>query len=283
MYRRLVLGLSLAAAVFGAGLERAQALYQRTEYAAALDELAKSAEPRGGPAWELAGKAYYQLREYKKAIEAFEKATRAEPDNARYENWLGRSWGRRAEAANPLLAPGYAVKARRSFERAVELNIRDHDAVNDLLSYYLEAPGFLGGGLDKAAALAARIQTIDPAGHHAALAQIAERRKEHDPAESHLRRAIALAPKQVGRVVDLARFLARRGRHSDAESAFQQAARLEPDSRLLLYARAETYVESKRNLDLAKSLLQQYLRSPLTPDDPSRDDARRLLERASGE
>ena len=37
------------------------------------------------------------------------------------------------------------------FEKSVELDGKNLEAINDLFSYYLEAPGFLGGGLDKAA------------------------------------------------------------------------------------------------------------------------------------
>ena len=117
----------------------------------------------------------------------------------------------------------------------------------------------------------------------AALAQIAERQKEYEMAEKQWRRAVALAPKQVGRLVDLAKFLARRGKYPESEGAFQQATKVEPNSRLVLYARAEAYVETNRNLETARDLLQQYLRSPLTPDDPSREEARQLLKRASGE
>jgi len=275
--------LSLAAAAaFGTDLDRAKKLYDRTEYPAALEVLAKSAEPKSGAAWELSGKANYQLGEYKKAIESFEKATQAEPNNSRYHNWLGRAWGRRAETSNPLAAPGHASRARQSFERAVQLNPRDLEAVNDLLSYYLEAPGFLGGGLDKATALAEKIKTSDQAEYHSALAQIAERQKLHDLAEGQFRRAAALAPKQVGRLVDLAKFLARRGKFAESENAFQLASKVEPNNPMVLYARAETYVETNRNLDAAKALLEQYLKSPLSPDDPSRQDARRLLKRASG-
>lgn len=279
----IILLLSVAIAAFGSDLERAQSLYDRTEYPAALDVLQKSAEPKTGAAWELAGKANYQLGEFKKSIEAFEKATQAEPNNSQYFNWLGRAWGRRAETSNPLSAPGHASKARQYFERAVQLNGRNQDAVNDLFSYYLEAPGFLGGGLDKAMVLADQIKTNDPAEYHSALAQIAERQKQYDLAEGQWRKAIALAPKQVGRVVDLAKFLARRGKYNESDGAFMQAARVAPNSRLVVYARAETYVETKRNLDTARELLHQYLRSPLSPDDPPREEALRLLKRASGE
>ena len=68
--------------------------------------------------------------------------------------WEG--YGRRAETANPLSAPMLASKARKAFEKSVELDERNLEAINDLFSYYMEAPGFLGGGLDKGGGLAAR-------------------------------------------------------------------------------------------------------------------------------
>lgn len=202
----------------------------------------------------------YQLGDFKQSIAYFERAAAAEPENARYQHWLGRP-GCRAETANPFSAPGYASKARQFFERSVALNPRNQEAVNDLFSYYLEAPGFLGGGIDKAAALTERIKSNDPAEYHYAQAQIAERRKQYDQAEGQLRRAVDLAPKQVGRLVDLAKFLARHGKYSESENTFSQAAKVAPESKQLLFARAEIYVETKRNRDMARQLLEQYRRA----------------------
>ena len=50
----------------------------------------------------------------------------------------------------------------------------------------------------------------------------------------------------------------------------------------LLYTRAKTYVETRRNLDQARDLLRKYLQSNLTPNDPTREEAQKLLQRASG-
>src|SRR5205814_8317627 len=117
-------------------------------------------------AWLLIGQNYYGLGDLKKATEALEKAIAAEPQHSDHYMWLGRAYGRRAETSSPFTAPGYASKARQNFEKAVHLNPHNIEALTDLFEYYLEAPGILGGGLDKARALAADIAKIDPAEGH---------------------------------------------------------------------------------------------------------------------
>jgi cytochrome c-type biogenesis protein CcmH/NrfG len=83
----------------------------------------------------------------------------------------------------------------------------------------------------------------------------------------------------VGRLIDLAKFLSDRGRVKESDEKFTEASRLAPDSAQLLFARAETYIRQKRNLNDARLLLERYLASPLTPDDPPREDARALLSK----
>ena len=87
----------------------------------------------------------------------FQKAFGLEPSKSQYAHWLGRAFGRRAEMSNWFSAPGYASKARQYFEQAVALDPVNEEALNDLFDFYLQAPGFLGGGYDKAQAVARRI------------------------------------------------------------------------------------------------------------------------------
>jgi tetratricopeptide (TPR) repeat protein len=206
----------------------------------------------------------------------------SDPRSSVIQHWLGKAYGRRAETSSFLTAPRYASRCREHFEKAVELDPNNVEAMNDLLEYYLEAPGILGGGLEKAEALAARISAKDPVEKHYALARLAEKRKEFHTAEQHLRSAVDLAPKQVGRVVDLAKFLAKQGKVSESDAMFQRAAKLAPDHPKVLFGRAQVYVEGKRNLDEARQLLERYLKCNLTPDDPPREQAERLLRQARG-
>lgn len=260
---------------------KAQDLYNHTDYEASLRTLRDGA-PSSPKAEYLAGRDYFMLGDYKQATESLQRAVSGDPSNAEYVLWLGRSYGRRAETASPFSAPKYASKARASFEKAVELDPKNQDALSDLFDYYLEAPGFLGGGYDKAQAVAKRMADLNPAEGHLAQAKLADRRKQFDTAEEQLRRAAEVAPHELGRLLDLARYLAKHGQTAESDAAFQKAAKLAPNSPRVNFVRAQTLIEQHRNLPEAKALLDKYLQSNLTADDPSRAQAEKLLKKTSG-
>lgn len=264
-----------------ADLGRARKLYDRIDYAGAL-KILQSQTLKDGPAWELIGQSYFMMAEYKKAAGAFEQAVAADPSSSEFVLWLGRAWGRRAEVSNALVAGSYASKARQCFERAVALDGTNKEALSDLFDYYLEAPGFLGGGFGKAEDVANRMARLDAAEGYFAKAQLSDRRKHFDEAEAQLRRAVELTPRQVGRLLDLAAYLSKRGRAQESDLAFARAQKLAPNSPDVLYRTAETYVRDGRNLEKARDLLRRYLGSELTPEDPSREKAQVLLRKADG-
>jgi tetratricopeptide (TPR) repeat protein len=265
----------------GPELDQARKLYNSTEFDQSL-KILKAIPAKDGAVYELIGRNYYMLGDFKRATDALEKAVAAEPRDSWHALWLARAYGRRAETSSIFTAPGHATKARQFFEKAVQLDARNLEAMSDLFEYYLEAPGFLGGGSDKAAAMAERIGKLNAAEGHLAEARLAEKKKEYQTAEEHLQRAIETAPQQVGRLIDMARFLASHGRFQEAEQNFAKAEKIAPQSPRLLYARAAVYIKSGRNLDQAKELLKRYLNSTLTVDDPPRSEAEKLLRQVQG-
>jgi tetratricopeptide (TPR) repeat protein len=281
MWRGILVFSILTVSVLGASssLDSAKRLYQQTNYEGSLAAL--SALPdKDARVFDLMGRNQFMLGDYKRASESYQQAALADPANSTYENWLGKSFGKRAETASPFTAPGLASKARQHFERAVALDSGNKEAMSDLFEYYLEAPGFLGGGLDKAARLADRMAAVDPAEGLWAQARIAERRKDYRKAEEQLRRAMQAAPLQVGRTLDLAKFLSKQGRIEESEQTFRAAEKIAPNNPRVLYVRAETYIKSGRNMNTARDLLKRYLTEPLSPDDPPRQDAEKLLKQA---
>ena len=287
MSRLLVFSLftftaTLSLALSPLDLDRARELYQKTDYAGVLKLLGPLPE-KTGEAYALIGQAQFMNGEYKRSVEAFEKAIAQDPQSSRYVHWLGRAYGRQAESASPFTAPGLALKTRQAFEKAVAMDAANKEALSDLFEYYMDAPGFLGGGLSRAQDVVTRISRIDQAEGMYANAQLADKRKDFNSAEQQFRRAIDLAPRQVGRVLDLAKFLARRGRVSESDQVFGQAAKLAPNNPQVLYDRAAFYIKQKRNLNEAAGLLEKYINSPLTPDNVPREKAMELLKHTKGD
>jgi tetratricopeptide (TPR) repeat protein len=264
-------------AASGGDFEQARKFYNLTEFDQSLKVLLAIPE-KDAAVYEFIGRNYYMQGEYKKATESLDKAAASDPDNGEIALWLGRSFGRRAETSSPFTAPGQASKARQWFEKAVELTPKNLEALSDLFEYYLEAPGFLGGGLDKAQAIAAKMSALDAAEGHWAAAKLAEKRKEFSSAEEQLRRAIDASPQRVGRILDLAKFLARQGRFQEADQSFARAEKVAPNSPRIVYAKADVYIKAGRNLEVAKTLLKRYMTMKLSPEDPTRADAAKLLK-----
>jgi tetratricopeptide (TPR) repeat protein len=261
--------------------DRARELYQRTEYQSSLNLLLPLAN-KDAEEFQLIGQDRFMLGDYKKAAEAFDNTLSLlqgshRPIHVGIYVWLGRAYGRRAETSGPLSAPGYASHSRKYFEAAVQMDIRNKEASGDLFDYYMGAPGFLGGGLSKAQDLAQRVSAADPAEGQHLQALLSEKSKDYAAVEQHLRSAIRIEPQQASRVMELARFLARRGRAQESDSLFDQAQRTAPQDHSILFYRAETDIETNRNLGNAHALLESYLRAPLTPDDPPRRRAEELL------
>lgn len=259
-------------------MRRADALYQRTDYAASLRVLAEDSAPDAAN-YLLRGKNYFMSGDYKKAVEFFEKSLALSPGSSESELWLGRAWGRRAETGNWIAAPASASRARQCFEKAIALDPDNREAKNDLFAYYLNAPGIMGGGLDKAEAAAKSIAADRPAEYEFEEAELSEKRKDFKTTEAHLRRAAELAPNEPGRLIDLARFLARRGRFAESDQMFEKARKMAPALPRIMFAQASTDLENHRNQQQARQMLQEYLHADLTPDDPPRQEAEKLLRK----
>jgi cytochrome c-type biogenesis protein CcmH/NrfG len=273
-------GLAFAISPSTQNLAAAEDLYKHTDYEGSLALLDKhSSDPA---VLFLMGRNYFMLGEFKKSTDFLQKATTGEPNNSEYMDWLGRAFGKRAETSNPLSAPLLASKARQAFERAVELDPNNKEALSDLFDYYLEAPGFLGGGYDKAYGIAQRTAAIDPPEAYFERARLAQKRQEFSAAEQQLRQAIAVAPHQVGHMIALAKFLANQGRLGESDEVFRAAEKVDPNAPEVWFARADALIKQKRDLAEAKGLLEKYMHAPITVDDPPKQDAARLLKQVGG-
>jgi tetratricopeptide (TPR) repeat protein len=223
--------------------------------------------PHDAEPYSLLCRAHFMLGEWDLGIAACEKAITLDPDNGEYHSWLGRIYGEKADHSSFITAARIAGKVRQEFETAVRLNPKSVDARADLADFYLEAPGIVGGGKDKAEAEAQKIASLDPAQAHRVEARIAEKKKDYATAENEYRIAIRLSGGKAGTWLNLARFYRHAGRLDEMEDAIQRATALEMNRPDLLVGAAELLIDTGRNLPQAIQLLRRYVSSSGTVED----------------
>ncbi len=194
-------------------------------------------------------------------ITACEKAVALDRGNSQYHLWLGRIYGEKADHSAFLAAAGLARKVHSEFETAVRLNPADAAARTDLAEFYLEAPGIVGGGRDKAAAQAEKIAALDPVKAGWIKGRIAEKNKDFVAAETAYRSAVQVSHGRADAWVNLARFYRNRGRFDEMTAAIQQVSSGKGNQPEMLMDAAQVVIHSGRDLPLAAQLLRRYLSS----------------------
>ena len=247
-----------------AAAERALMQGQIDEAVARSQRLA-AADPKDGQAYLLLCRSFYAEGHEDEAIDACSRATQVTPRSSEAQNWLGKAIGMKAQHAGPISGLGLALKVRAAFEAAVALDPKDGDAVNALGEFYVDAPSFIGGGLDKATALANQAQATLPQPAHRILAMTAEKRKDYGTAEREFRAAIAVA-NQPDAWDDLGAFYRRRGQLNQAVEVLKQSLAMDQANDASLVDAASLLNRMHREPELAEKALRDYLQSRVKSD-----------------
>jgi tetratricopeptide (TPR) repeat protein len=217
--------------------------------------------PDDAAAQNLLSRAYLSVQRWDNAVAAGEKAVALDTNNAIYHLWLGRAYGEKAEHSIFITAIRLAKRTRTEFERAVELQSTNLDAQSDLAEFFIEAPSFLGGGKDKAAAQADKIADMDQATSHWIKARIAEKDGRNSDAEKEYKAAIAAASTKAPYWLNLASFYRRAKRFADVEQAVNKAVDADRSHDDVFFEAAELLFKTGRNFPVAAQLLRKYLGS----------------------
>ena len=272
--------LALGLAIAMAGPASAQTLASVTAQVdvrvpgslAAAEAFAK-ANPKNAAAWSLLARARIHAGQADKAIDAAERATKLAPNDAQAFRWLGTSYGARIGQVGMFGKMSIAPKLRDAFERAVQLDGDLLEARNALIEFYAQAPGALGGGIDKAKAQAVQIGKRDAAQGQLAHARIALFEKRQADALKHF--AAALAAKPADPKVRMA-----------VAAGYQQLERWDDAFRLLRawtgeatapgmawYQLGRAAAVSGQALDEGAAALEKFLAMPRERDDPEPKNA----------
>ena len=234
--------------------------------------------------WEE-GRRLLGIEDYKGAQKSLEQAVRKNPGSSNFHFWLGVAMGRRAEGMTGFgrfRAMGLAKKVKVQFERAVELDGSNLEALGALQNFHFAAPGIVGGDKEETRKIADRIKQLDEARGAIAWAACYEHDKDFTEAAEQYELARKLAPDNTEYLAKHAAFLSRRRQHAASDQLFDAAFEQDPDNRKLWLTAAKSWIEAKRTLlyPRARKLLERFLENAKSvPNLDTPSQVRKLLKK----
>ncbi|MDQ2664883.1 MAG: tetratricopeptide repeat protein, partial [Gemmatimonadota bacterium] len=170
------------------------------------------------------GRIAHQQNDSDEAIRQFERCVAVDEKNAECHAWLGNALGLTARRTSKFKLPFLAKRTKKEFDRAVELDPGNIDGRSGELEYYLNAPGFLGGSVDKAREQAAEIETRNKLRGAIAHGIIADHEKDAKASEVAYERAVAVAPDSIAGYNGLLNLYMRNRRWAEAFTTLDHIA-----------------------------------------------------------
>jgi tetratricopeptide (TPR) repeat protein len=209
--------------------------------------------------------SYYYLgilainSDYDGAIDYLKKAVDLDGAVAKYHFMLGNAYGVKAQRAGILSKFGAASDCKKEYLTAIGLDPKFTDARINLIEYYLQAPGIIGGSVKKAAAESDTIKTYDPYAGNLAEALVHEYQKEKPQQEECYRKAISINPKKIDAYKALWFLCMDENDKTKADEVFKKAEAT-VDDKSDIYYQAGLYYTQKNDLAKATEMFEEALR-----------------------
>ena len=247
-------------------LHAAYEAYEASDYAKAaqLLQAAAAQDPRNGEILLLLAKTYYETQQHDAAIVSAEKAVALDPRSSVYHEWLGKVYGEKASHASMFSALSLARKARKEFEKAVELDEKNFSAYQALIEFDCSAPSIAGGGEDKARPEIANLALLDPAEGYYAAGNCRRQKKDFTAADAEFAKALELRPKSAELLYDIGDYAMKQGQADTLAIVGVQGETIAPSDPRSQFYRAVSLIIKNERADDSERLLHKYLkRAPL--------------------
>lgn len=223
--------------------------------------------PANHRAYFFLGKIAFQQQDYRKALQMFRKAAKYDDHNSEYQHWLGKAYARVGMHAPFFKKPFLARKIKKHFIRAIELDSTNTGARQDLIVFYMLAPGILGGSKDKALEQAEILWHQNHWEGYKALGRINFLVKSYSRAEEILSRAILEYPREEQFYDDLSAVYIRQRKYLQAESLYTIAIERIPKRRAHFRIRLGELYREAGNFEKAFSVLESTIEAH--PEQPA--------------
>lgn len=261
-------------------IDQAKTLYEAKKYNEAKKILTavKSDNKQYGQAQYYLGRIAFDEKDYEAAEEFLEEAIETDDKVADYHYWMGSTLGNAVQDANVLKQGMIAPKIKEEFEKTVALDPKNMDAHWGLISFYTEAPGFMGGSYEKALVEAEAIKKLSVADGHRAYGSIYAKQEKYPEAEKEYQAAYKANPLYTNPLVNF--YLT--GKQYDKAFAFlEEVVKAQPDNMLIQYQIGRTSAITGQKLDRGEQCLVKYLTYQPKANEPAHAGAHMRLGQIS--
>ena len=257
-------------------IEKASALLKEKKYAEAKKLLSpiKNEDKTYAEAQYYLGRIAYGEDKLDDAEEFFETAIEVNDKVAEYHFWLGNTWGRMAQDANVFKQGILAPKIKSEFEKTVALDPTNTSAYHGLIGFYSQAPGIMGGSMEKAYECADKIKKLKLAEGCRAKANLYISEKKIDEAEKELKAAVKA---DEAYFAGLILFYTNQKKYTSAFAALDESLKKNPDNMGVAYQFGRTSAISGERLQQGEDYLKKYLTYKPKENEPSHAGANMRL------
>ena len=212
----------------------------------------------------LQGKAALEKNDAPKAVDLLEEAVELNPRSSEYYDWLGKAYGTQAQKAGKLKQPFLAKKTKDAWEKAIVLDPNNLEAREDIIQYYLQAPGFLGGSKEKARDAAFEVKKRNAYRGAFVVANVCGAIKDQPCVEREMKSVIANFPDSASGYSSLAAYYANARDYERAFAVVEARLKARPSDPAALYSFGRTASLSGQNLERGEQALRAYIAAPLS-------------------
>lgn len=208
------------------------------------------------------GKIALSQNDNDEAVRQLEHCVAIEEQNAECHLWLGNALGTSAQHASKFRQPFLARRTKTEFERAVALDPASVDARMGLVQFYMLAPGFMGGSMDKAREQVAEVEKHSKLRGALGVGMLADHDKDLKSTEAAYQRAIVAAPDSAAGYYALVNLLAREKRWNEAFATLDQLIAHVPAEANAQLAVARVALLSGEQLEKGEAAAKKWLMAP---------------------
>ncbi len=264
-----LLALILVPGVIQAQLDSAVALFRAGNRGAAWTIFEPYGKDNAVAAFYL-GRTELDAGHYGPAVDWFERAVALDSTNAMYWDRLGQAYAGHALEAAFFFKYKLARRCKSAFEHAVALDSTNLDARTDVIEYYAQAPGIVGGDKDRARAMSIILQSFAPFSGLQSLLLTCRVSHDRTCVRATADTIMSTFPDSALGYVAMARWFSDTAEYDSAFAVLDRRLATRPDDWPTLLELGQVATLSGQRLDQAATALERFIASPFAANPSKR-------------